>query len=296
MPPMKFPIRIEDLPDTLADAVREAEESEFWEDAMEAFEDWLDEAGERPAAVLVMLAWMIFQDALDIMVDEVEKRGERALALLDEAKLDNVETQELRQQIETAIRRDRRESQRILRTRDQPLESMDRRTLRDLAYKLGESKKSADHAMAARAWTMAARHETEASKINDCLARAAIAHADAEEWDEAIPRLEQIVARPDDYDDWIPDFAWYRLLDKAIADRDVSAFRARWAAAVATPRPRWNHFPYAFPSQEKYLAFAIEQRLVEVVRHVVDVVMAARSARERKPLQSLLEQADALIA
>jgi hypothetical protein len=292
-PSMEFPIRIEILPDKLAKLVREASEDEFWGDAMEAFEDWLDETAERPPAVLVMLAWMTFEDALDIMVDEVEERGELALALLDEAKLDNVETQRLRRRIETAVRREKERSRGILRTRNQPLETMDRRTLRDLACELGKSKELADQALAARAWKIAAQYETEAHAIKDCIARAALACANAQEWEEAIPWLEEILAASSDYDGWVPDYACYRLLDKAISDGDISAFRTRWATAVAMTRA--EHFPFALSLQEKYLAFAIEHRLIEVVKHLVDVVMTARSPRERKPIASLLAEASTLI-
>jgi hypothetical protein len=84
---VKLPVDVSKLPPVLARRVRAAQKSGIWGEAIEPFEDWLAEKGQRPPAVLVMLAYMIYQDAIEVMVDEVEKRGERALALLDEAKL-----------------------------------------------------------------------------------------------------------------------------------------------------------------------------------------------------------------
>jgi hypothetical protein len=290
---MKLPLEIEELPTPLQRPMREAEESEMWGDAIDAFEDWMDETGERPPAVLHMLAWMIYRDALEVMVDDVEALGTRAIELLDEAKL-GPKAAALRREIQRAVNRDRKETERVDKLRGMPMEALDRDSLRSLAYHLGDSNEPADAALAARAWLIAANFETSDSDRRDCHARAALELAQAGNWDEAYPRLREIVDNPDQYDSWMPDFAWYRLLDKAIADGDVAMFEERWKCAVALKRE--DHFPFAQPSQATYLAFAVDNDLVMIAKHLVGVIEKAQSPRERKPLAELLERAKQLIA
>jgi len=286
---MTEPFDANELPPPLAKAFAAAKEQEMWGDAIEAFEDWIDETEQRPPVVLVAMAYMLIRDAFEVMVDSVVEYGERALALIAESKLTTKEVRALQRKIDQAVRREKAEGARVLQTREQPLESMDRRSLRDLAYKLGESKKPADLARAARCWVVAATHETDDRSIKDCLARAALDFASAGEWNEATPRLETILANPSDYDDWMPDYAWYRFLDKALAEDDVATFRKRWAGALAMSRK--EYFPFARPCQQSYLEFAVKHRLGDIAKHLVEVVTTQRSPREQKPLAKLIEQA-----
>jgi hypothetical protein len=290
------PIELEDLPAALANATRAAFDKGDWSDAIAIFEDWLDEHAQRLPAVLAMLAFMVFRDAVEVMVDEVAERGGAALALLDEAKLDTTRTRELRRQIKRAIQRDQQRNKDAERLTERPLESFGRYELRELAYKLGDSTQRKARAKAARAWILASEFETKEWQKKDCLGRAALHFAAADEWSEATPRLREILAHPDDYDDWFADSAWGCFLDKAVADGNTTAFHTHWQAALAMPRAKlFPYFPYPLPSQEEYLVFAIKHRLIDVVKHIVDVVTTHRSPRERKPIAELLEQAQSMI-
>jgi len=290
---MTLPIDLADLPEPLAEIVGEADEEELWGDAIDPIEDWLDETGQRPPAVLVALAYVLYRDALDIMVDEVEERGTRALALLDEAKLTK-QTAKLRREITRSVSRDRaytkEREERVAATRERPLEELTREELREVAY--NHAKTPAGAAMAARAWVLASNMATTDYDKHDCIGRAALEFAEAGDWAEAMPRLEAIVKAPTDYEGWIADYAWHELLDKAIADGDTAAFEARWSGALAMKRA--DYFPFSQPKQAEYLEYAVEQKLVAIARHIVGIVMEHRSPRERKPLQALLDRANAL--
>lgn len=141
---------------------------------------------------------MMFQDAIEVTVNEVVERGERVLALLDEAKLTK-QTAALRREIaravEVARKRTSAEAKRVAASGAQDLASLSLRELRELAYNLGESKSREDEACAARAWLLAAAQEKEPFDRNDRLGRAALSFADAGDWREARPRLEHVVAQ-----------------------------------------------------------------------------------------------------
>jgi hypothetical protein len=283
------PIELADLPEPLANVVRAASDTGLWDEAIATFEDWLDEHEQRSQSVLAMLAFMTFRDALEVMVDEITERGKAALALLDKAALDTARTRELRRQIERALELNQRENARTERMRDRSLKSLDRAELRALAYKLGESEEREDHAKAAQAWIIASTFEASERQKKDCLARAALDFAAAGDWGEATPRLHEILAHPSDYDDWFADFAWYCFLDKAVEDDNVSTFRMHWEGALAMPRA--DRFPFAWPEQEYYLEFSVRHRLVDIVKHLVEIMTADRSPRERKSIAGLLDRA-----
>ncbi|MBA3503310.1 MAG: hypothetical protein M4D80_22120 [Myxococcota bacterium] len=292
---MKLPVDLDALPEELARHVREAQDEGLWGDAIEAFEAWLDEAGKRPAPVLIMLAFMLYRDALEVMVDQVDELGTRAIALLDEAKQPK-QTAALRREIERAVGRDRERSkqtsEKVAKSRAKPLESLSLAELRELAYKLGESKKSEELAIGARAWLLVSEQEEDAFGQRDAFGRAALIFAEAKDWKEALPRLEKILKKPADYEDWIAGYAWHHMLDKAIEDGDVALFEKRWKAALAMKRE--DHFPFSHPVQARYLEYAIEQKLTGVAKHLVAIIEAHRSARDQKALKPLLDRARAL--
>jgi hypothetical protein len=287
---MENPISVDELPAEIRDIVKDAEGD--YGDALDAVEDWLDGQDDRPPNVLVTIAWLEIEFALDIMVDEVTERGERALELLDEAADLKKQTAKLRRHIERCIARsrkyDREQDKAVDATLDKSLDALDRRQLRDLAYKLGRSQSADDKEKAARAWELASTHATEDYDKYDCLGRAALEFADAGRWDEAEPRLQNVIAEPTKYEGWIVDYCWYRLLDKAIAETNVAEFEKYWKGAVAMQRQ--DHFPYSHPSQEQYLAFALAHRLVDIARHIASVAPKNRNKREIAAIQPLLDR------
>jgi len=253
---------------------------------IDAFELWLEENDQRPPAVLVALAYLMFREAS--LVKDVAECAHRALALIAESKIRTDEVLELRRRIDEAVASEMIEEACLLHMRQRPLESLSRRELRDLAAWLGSSKDPEDCGLAARYWLALASRETEDRDVRHCLTGAACAFAAAGDWAEAMPRLESIVASPD-YGGWMRDFSWYRLLDKAVAEDDVETFRERWDAALAVERE--DPFPFSHPPQDAYLAFAVRHGLGEVARHVAEIVISRRSPRAQKSLAGLIDQA-----
>ncbi|MGY2026012.1 hypothetical protein [Nocardia gipuzkoensis] len=82
---MNPPVPVSDLPDSLQLVIGTAQRMGSWGEAIEAFGEWLDQAATRPPAVLAVLAWLVYYDAIEVTVDEVAALGDRALDFLDEA-------------------------------------------------------------------------------------------------------------------------------------------------------------------------------------------------------------------
>jgi hypothetical protein len=82
------------------------------------------------------------------------------------------------------------------------------------------------------------------------------------------------------------------VLEKAIADADVATFTKRWKAALAIERE--DHFPFAHPAQDKFLAFAVEHALADVAKHVAAIVTEHREPADRKRLKPLIDRANKL--
>lgn len=277
-------------------------------DLEDAIENYLAAGGEASADLLVAQAWAAFETALEVMVDEVVQRGERALRLLDRATelgADPARIRPLRERIRRSVRQEQDRVGAVLALLARPLEELDAEELADIAHRLDERSRPGDKRRAAQLYELAAKHPKTRTKQRGYLqCRAALARADAGDLDAARADLERILdgelvatGSGKAFAAIYVHLAANRLLAELLERGEPSAVErlcARADATAARVGGETASYPRAHSVEEDLLHFALEHKLEPRARALHEQI-AARPPKDLTPgARSLLEKGTAL--
>jgi hypothetical protein len=273
----------------------------------DAIENHMASGGQTSADLLVAHAWAVFETALEVMVDEVVPRGERALSLLERAGdlgADPSRTRSLRERIRRAVRQERDRVGAIMALLARPLEELDAEELADVAHTLDGRKQPDDKRRAAQLYDLAARHPKTRTKQRGYLqCRAVFARADAGDLDAARADLERILdgdliatGSGKAFAAAYVHLAANRLLAELLVNGDPAAVERLCVRADATAARVGDAtpFPRAHKVQEDLLRFALEHGLEPRAKTLHEEI-AARPPKDLSPgARSLLEKGTAV--
>lgn len=280
------------LPGNLDAELGRALEQEDYGSALALLRDALP--AEPPPRLLVLLAFVRFQDANVVMVTELVPACQEALALLHraaEAGLPLEAITPLREEVERVLAE---ETVRELSAERMTSERAEAASLEEVLEAAGRLR--ATHpARAAELFLVAARRDDpERAPIHR--ADAGIALHQAGRTAEARPLLEAALAldwrAPALWQDSVHvDWAATLLLEQAHAARDEQAFEAYWSQALAQGRQLRRPFPANWLNQERLLSLLIRRgdgaraaqvaTRIEASRHYLPRALAAQVAEAR---------------
>jgi hypothetical protein len=261
------------LPGTLDAELTRALEQEDYATALALLRDVLPT--EPPPRLLVLLAFVRFQDALEVMVTEKLPACQEALALLHraaEAGLPLAEVAPLREEVERVLAE---ETVRELSAERMTPERAEASPLEEVLEAAGRLRAS-HPARAAELFLVAARRD-DPTRAPIHRADAGIALHQAGRTAEARPLLEATLAldwrTPALWQDSVHvDWAATLLLEQAHAARDEQAFESFWAQAQAQGRQLRRPFPANWLNQERLLTLLLARgdgpRAVQVATRV----------------------------
>lgn len=246
------------LPGTLDAELARALEQEDYGTALALLRDSLPP--EPSPRLLVLLAFVRFQDAHEVMVTELMPACQEALALLDkatEAGLPVDAVAPLREEVERVLAEETVSELSAERMTPERAEAAPLEEVLEAASRL-----RANHpARAAELFLVASRRDDpERAPIHR--ADAGIALHQAGRTTEARPLLEAALAQdwrtPALWQDSLHvDWAGTLLLEQAHAARDEQAFESFWAQALAQGRQLHRPFPANWLNQERLLALLL---------------------------------------
>jgi hypothetical protein len=265
------------LPGELDAELARALEQEDYGTALALLRDALP--AEPAPRLLVLLAFVRFQDAMEVMVTELMPACQEALALLEraaEAGLPLDAVAPLREEVERVLAEETAHELSAERMTPERAESAPLEELLEAASRL----RASHPARAAELFLVAARRDApERAPIHR--ADAGIALHQAGRTAEAHPLLEATLAL-----DWrlpalLPeslhvDWAATLLLEQAHAARDEVAFDATWAQALAQGRNLQRPFPANWLNQERLLHLLIARGDGIRAAHVATRIEASR--------------------
>ncbi|WP_224361655.1 hypothetical protein [Hyalangium versicolor] len=280
------------LPGNLDAELARALEQEDYGTALALLRDTLPP--EPSPRLLVLLAFVRFQDALEVMVTELVPACQEALALLERASEAGVPVEAvapLREEVERVLAE---ETVRELAAERMTPERAEGAPLEEVLE--AASRLRATHpARAAELFLLAARQDDpERAPIHR--ADAGIALHQAGRTAEARPLLEAALAldwrTPALWQDSLHvDWAGTLLLEQAHAARDAQAFDTFWAQALAQGRQLHRPFPSNWLNQERLLTLLIARgdgpratyvaTRIEASRHYLPRALAAQVAEAR---------------
>jgi tetratricopeptide (TPR) repeat protein len=249
------------LPGTLDADVARALEAEDFATALAILRDHLP---PQPAPrLLVLMAFLRFQDALEVLQTELMAACQEALGLLEratEAGFPLEAVAPLREEVERVLSEETTRELVAERLTPERAEAAPLEVLLDAASRL----RASDPARAAALFQVAARRDTpERAPVHRI--DAGIALHEAGRHAEARPLLESALAL-----DWRAPALWPErlhvdwaaalLLEQAHARGDSEAFDAVWAQALALGRVTERPFPANWLNQERLLALLLERR------------------------------------
>ena len=277
------------LPRGLDDRLAEYLRKEHHGSAVTLLRDALDEVGRRPA-LLALLAYARYRDAMEVMLEEQLSASSEALTLIDEALALGAPAAELaplRQEVEDTLAEQTAAELRTFAALPEgdetlaPLEVLD-----DAAHRLWDA---GEHTRAANLFLAASRRE-EGVAAGLSRVRAGLCLADAGEREQAQPLLEEALAI-----DWSapPARASRALLEGAetamlrfAADAgNRAAFEAGFEEAVQRGRSLKRAFPSVWTHQAPLLTAALELGALECA-----VEISRRIEEGREQLPRALEQ------
>jgi hypothetical protein len=236
-----------------------------------------------PPRLLVLLAFVRYQDALEVMVSEVMPAAQEALTLLEratEAGLPLAAVAPLREEVERTLAEETAHelaAERLTpaRASEAPLEEV-----LEAASRL----RTSQPARAAALFLVAADRDAPA-RAPLHRADAGIALAEAGRGDEARPLLEAALSAdwrsPELWPDRLHvDWAAALLLERAHRAQDSAAFEALWTQAQALGRQYQRPFPFSWPTQERMLALLLER---QDGTRAAQVALRLESSREYLP-------------
>jgi hypothetical protein len=246
------------LPGTLDTELAEALEQEDYATALALLRDALP---PQPAPrLLVLLAFVRFQDAMEVMVTELMAACQEALGLIHRATeaglpLDTVTP--LREEVERVLAE---ETVRELSAERMTAERAEAASLEDL-LEAAARLRATQPARAAELFLVAARRD-DPQRAPIHRADAGIALHQAGRTAEARPLLEAALAldwrAPALWQDSLhADWAATLLLEQAHAARDEKAFESFWAQALAQGRQLRRPFPANWLNQERLLTLML---------------------------------------
>jgi hypothetical protein len=265
------------LPGNLDAELARALEQEDYGTALALLRDALP---ENPSPRLrVLLAFVRFQDALEVMVTELMPACQEALALLEQAAEGGLPLEAvapLREEVERVLAEETARELDAERMTDARAESAPLEAVLEAASRL----RAPAPARAAELFLVAARRDTpERAPIHR--ADAAIALHQAGRTAEARPLLEATLGldwtTPTLYPESLHlDWAATLLLEQAHAAGDTAAFESIWARALAVGRQLQRPFPANWLNQERLLTLLITREDGARAAHVATRIEARR--------------------
>lgn len=249
------------LPGTLDADVARALEAEDYATALAILKDHLP---PQPAPkLLVLMAFLRFQDAQEVMQTELMAASQEALGLLEratEAGFPVAAAAPLREEVERVLSEETTRELAAERLTPERAEAAPLEVVLDAASRL----RASEPARAAALFQVAARRDTpERAPLHRI--DAGIALHEAGRRDEARPLLEPALAL-----DWKAPALWPErlhadwaatlLLEQAHARGDAAGFDALWAQALALGRVTERPFPANWLNQERLLKLLLERR------------------------------------
>lgn len=265
------------LPGDLDAELARALEQEDYGTALALLRDALP---ENPSPRLrVLLAFVRFQDALEVMVTELMPACQEALGLLEqaaEAGMPLSSVAPLREEIERVLADETVRELAAERMTSERAESAPLEVVLEAASRLRPSAP----ARAAELFLVASRRDVpERAAIHR--ADAGIALHQAGRTTEARPLLEATLAldwsSPTLYAESLHlDWAATLLLEQAHAAQDTTAFEATWARALAQGRQLQRPFPANWLNQERLLTLLLQRQDGARAAHVATRIEASR--------------------
>ena len=278
------------LPGSFDADLAQALEQEDYGTALALLRDALPESPEP--RLLVLLAFVRFQDAMEVMVSELVPACQEALALLERAVESGLPwdaVAPLREEVERVLSEEtvlelQAEGMTPERAQEAPLEQV-----LEAASRL----RAAHPARAAELFLVASRKDTpERAPIHRT--DAGIALHEARRPVEARPLLEAAL-----WVDWATselwrdsvhvDWAATLLLEQAHAAGDTATFEALWARALALGRQFQRPFPANWLNQERLLTLLLERQDGVRAAHVATRIEASRAYLPRKLAAQVLQ-------
>ncbi|WP_225410352.1 serine/threonine-protein kinase [Stigmatella hybrida] len=280
------------LPGELDSELARALEQQSYGTALALLRDALPD--NPPPRLLVLLAFVRFQDALEVMVSELMPAAQEALALLEratEAGLPLEAVAPLREEVEHTLAE---ETARELAAERMTPERAAQAPLEEV-LEAASALRASHPARAAELFLVAAeRGEPVRAPLHR--AEAGLALYQAGRVEEARPLLEATLAA-----DWRPpelwrdrlqvDWAATLLLERAHRAQDTAAFEALWTQAQALGRQYQRPFPFSWLTQERLLTLLLERQdgpraaqvalRLESNREYLPRVLAAKVAEAR---------------
>ena len=278
------------LPGSFDADLAQALEQEDYGTALALLRDALPESPEP--RLLVLLAFVRFQDAMEVMVSELVPACQEALALLERAVESGLSwdaVAPLREEVERVLSEEtvlelQAEGMTPERAQEAPLEQV-----LEAASRL----RAAHPARAAELFLVASRKDTP-ERAPSHRTDAGIALHEAQRPVEARPLLEAALSV-----DWATselwrdsvhvDWAATLLLEQAHAAGDTAAFEALWARALALGRQFQRPFPANWLNQERLLTLLLERRDGARAAHVATRIEASRAYLPRKLAAQVLQ-------
>jgi hypothetical protein len=265
------------LPGNLDAELARALEQEDYGTALLLLRDALP--ADPPPRLRVLLAFVRFQDALEVMVTELMPACQEALALLEQAAEGGLPLEAvapLREEVERVLAEETVRELDAERMTAERAESAPLEAVLEAASRL----RANAPAHAAELFLVAARRDTpERAPIHR--ADAAIALHQAGRTAEARPLLEATLAldwsTPTLYPESLHlDWAATLLLEQAHAAGDAAAFESTWARALAMGRQLQRPFPANWLNQERLLALLLTRGEGARAAHVATRIEASR--------------------
>jgi hypothetical protein len=269
------------LPGELDAELARALEQQHYATALALLRDALPD--NPPPRLLVLLAFVRYQDALEVMVSELMPAAQEALALLEratEAGLPLESVAPLREEVEQTLAEETAHelaAERLTpeRAAQAPLEEVLEAASR---LRASQPARAAQLFLAAAERDEPARAPLHRSEAGLCLAQADL-------FEEARPLLEATLAAdwrsPDLWRDRLQvDWAATLLLEHAHRTQDTAAFEALWAQAQALGRQYQRPFPFSWPTQERLLSLLLER---QDGPRAAQVALRLESSREYLP-------------
>ncbi|HEU4328929.1 MAG TPA: hypothetical protein VFS21_37675 [Roseiflexaceae bacterium] len=252
-------------------------------------------SGERDPAALICLARCRVEEARWGPFEEILLRAQEGLELLREASGRGAPAPLLRKPRARigAVQRAEQQLQALETAPPAALTDGQVEWMRGRAFALDSRKKEApDLLTAARLWRTLHGYAQAIPSANRpengyyYQARAGLAFAEGGRLDLALPICETVLAwqlpgNPHRY--WVPEAIHRTLLVQAIGRGDRAAFVEHWRASLAVADKQGSFFPATPAMQDRLLAQALEWRMPEICRHVLDVIIERRPARKRTP-------------
>ncbi|MDC0713021.1 hypothetical protein POL68_31455 [Stigmatella sp. ncwal1] len=249
------------LPGELDAALAQALEQESYGTALALLRDVLPD--NPPPRLLVLLAFVRFQDAREVMVTELMPAAQEALTLLEracEAGMSLEAVAPLREEVERALSE---ETARELAAERMTPERAEQAPLEEV-LEAASLLRAAHPARAAELFLVGARRDA-SGRAPIHRADAGIALYQAGRVQEAQPLLEATLAldwrTPELWPERLHvDWAATLLLERAHRAQDDAAFETLWVQAMALGRQLQRPFPSNWLNQERMLSLLLERK------------------------------------